>query len=84
MAYSVSRKNHTTAIDRLHQSRTRHQEAAVTSSSRGGDDLASASEDRLRRQLNVRDAELGVANRLLAQRALARCPAEALANRIAD
>mmetsp|Transcript_36568 Transcript_36568/g.97749 ORF Transcript_36568/g.97749 Transcript_36568/m.97749 type:complete len:235 (+) Transcript_36568:52-756(+) len=63
---------------RLHQPRGRHEERRVRHPPRRRDDLAAAAVNGLRGDGRVEDLELGVADRLVAQRALAAAPLEAL------
>ena len=63
-------------VDGLHQAWVGEQEGGVGDAARSRDHLAAAAIDRLIRDLGVQDLELDVANRLVAQRALARAPLE--------
>mmetsp|Transcript_12875 Transcript_12875/g.38024 ORF Transcript_12875/g.38024 Transcript_12875/m.38024 type:complete len:676 (+) Transcript_12875:129-2156(+) len=70
--------------DGLHQPRRRHQEGRVGDAARGRDHLPAAAVDRLGRHRGVEDLELDVAHRLVAERALAARPREALQDEVAD
>ncbi|KAI7360256.1 1 U5 small nuclear ribonucleoprotein component [Hortaea werneckii] len=76
----IGRAQHCTRVDRLHQPRTGHEETRVHAPSGRRDNLSAAAEDSLISQLDIGDLELGVTNRLLAQRSLPRAPAETLSD----
>mmetsp|Transcript_79138 Transcript_79138/g.157324 ORF Transcript_79138/g.157324 Transcript_79138/m.157324 type:complete len:288 (+) Transcript_79138:302-1165(+) len=71
-------------IDRLHQPRRCHEEGGVGDAARGGDDLATSAMYRLWGDRCVEHLKLHIPHWLVAQRPLARRPAKALEDVVAD
>ena len=82
--HSIRGAEHGAGVDRLHEPRPSHEEGGVASAAGSGDDLPSTPENGLSRKINIREAELGVADRFFAQRPFASRPREALLNGVAD
>ncbi|KAI4150679.1 MAG: hypothetical protein LQ340_003954, partial [Diploschistes diacapsis] len=78
----VGGAGHGDGVEGFHQARGGGEERRVDGSARRGDDLAAAPRDGVCGERDVRQLELGVADRFLAQRPLARAPTEALAHRV--
>ena len=82
--YAVDRRDNLHKIDGLHQPRRCHEEGGIRDAACGRDDLAATAMDGLWSDRRVEHLELDVAHRLVAERPLAACPAEALEDVLAD